>query len=231
MTDQWSSAEAMLQWQIALARRRIEETGAKLPKDGVLYPLPKPKPGEPLKGTPGGWAFGNLAPHELGLRSCLSGLHQAESHLDRADAALTGGDLTKAIYWVIQGNQSIHSATAGWHSNSAIAQHRYVEEVRHGQKEKARKPRDRVGLDGETLGEIIEGLALQKDRLGDYLPAMELWEEFVSSLDAEGLDPKEEPDLDDTRKTRVWYGEAPKKKISVGTFCNRISKIRGGFHA
>lgn len=216
MTDPWSSAEAMLSWQIALARRRIEEIRAKLPKDGILYPLPKSKPGKPPKGTPGGWAFGNLSPHELGLQSCLSGLQWAENHLDRAEAALTGGDLAIAIYWVIQGNQSIHAATAAWHSHCAVAQHRYVGEVRRRQKKTAGRERKK------EIAEIIRGLALRNFQ-GNFPTPKELWPEFLAALDDAGCDPKEIED-------RVEYeGEKRRDKMAFRTFSNAIYRHRGTF--
>ena len=102
------------------------------------------------------------------------------------------------------------------------------EEHREVQREKARKLRGKITDDGETIGNIINRLAHERDALGDPVPAPNLWEPFFSALQDAGADPKETRNNGEPRKTFYSYTTAKgtSKEIKRGTFENKISADR-----
>lgn len=102
------------------------------------------------------------------------------------------------------------------------------EEHREAQREKARKPRGKITDDGETIGNIINRLAHERDELGGHVPAPDLWEPLFAALQEAGADPKETRNNGKPRKTFYSYTTANgiNKPIRRGTFETRISKCR-----
>jgi len=68
---------------------------------------------------------------------------------------------------------------------------------RQNQAEKARKPRNRINIDGEkfSITSIVQELSLKTDDLGDFIPARDLWMELYSELDEMHLEPEEKKGL------------------------------------
>lgn len=194
MDDPWSSVENMLRWHISLARKRVAEHLERLPEIGELYPLRKAaKSGAEPDGLPEHWAFGSLTPQQLSLSDALRGLRGAESTIQRAEAALVEGRLPESINLIMLANQSINSALALWHSGGAITTWRYVGKFRKAQTIKAGRNRATVSADDGkfSMTELARGLAAKIDRLGDPIPAKQLWVELIGLLDEKGLDPVE----------------------------------------
>ena len=191
--DPWSSVENMLRWQIALARRNVTENLERLQGVGELYPLPKAKQGSKPHGLPEQWAFGSLTPQQLALSDAQRGLQWAEREIQRAEAALVEGRLPESINLILKANQSINSALTRWHSSAAITTWRYVGKFRKAQAVKAGSSRATVSADDEkfSMTELARGLAAKTDRLGDPLPAKQLWIELIGLIDEKGLDPVE----------------------------------------
>lgn len=194
MDDPWSSVENMLRWHISLARKSVAEHLERLPEIGELYPLRKyAKSGAKPDGLPEHWAFGSLTPQQLSLSDALRGLRGAESTIQRAEAALVEGRLPESINLIVHAYQSINSALALWHSSGAITTWRYVGKVHKAQAIRAGRNRATVSADNEkfSMTELARGLAAKTDRLGDPLPAKQLWIELIGLLDEKGLDPVE----------------------------------------
>lgn len=195
MTDfnPWADAESMLRWQISLARKSVAENRQRLSEAGEIYQLPKPKPGSKPHGLPEQWAFGNLTPHQLSLSGAMRTLQWAGHEVDKAEAALLEGKLPAAIHWIIAANQSINSALSRWHSGGAITMWRYVEKNRETQAIKAGSNRATISIDDEkfSMTDLARSLAAKTDRLGDPIPAKELWAELLGLLDNRGASPKE----------------------------------------
>jgi hypothetical protein len=90
------------------------------------------------------------------------------------------------------------------------------------------KPRRKVTEDGKTISEIIDHLSLEKNELGEYVPAAELWGQLHSELDKVGANPKEIRNSGKPRKTSFNYMTDTGKFRSIqrDTFENRISQCR-----
>lgn len=198
MTDfnPWADAESMLRWQISLARKSIAENRRRLSEAGEIYPLPKPELGNRPHGLPEQWAFGDLTPQQVSLSHAMGGLQWAEHNANKAEAALSDGKLPEAIHWIIAANQSIHSALSRWNSGGAITMWRYVGKIRKAQTIKSQSNRATIFLDDEkfSMTELARGLVAKTDRLGDPIPAMQLWDELIGLLNRKCLDPKEDTD-------------------------------------
>lgn len=102
------------------------------------------------------------------------------------------------------------------------------EEHRKAQQKKARKSRGKITEDGETISDLIERLARQRDALGDYVPAPSLWEPLFSALQNAGADPKETRNNGKPRQTFYSYTTAKgtSGEIRCGTFETKISAYR-----
>ena len=197
MDDPWSSVENMLRWHISLARKSVAEHLERLPEIGELYPLRKyAKSGAKPDGLPEHWAFGSLTRQQLSLSDALRGLRGAESTIQRAEAALVEGRLPESINLIVHAYQSINSALALWHSSGAITTWRYVGKVHKAQAIRAGRSRATVSADDEkfSMTELARGLVAKTDRLGDPIPAMQLWDELIGLLNRKCLDPKEDTD-------------------------------------
>lgn len=193
MDDPYSSVENMLRWQISLARKSVSENQKRLLEVGEIYPLPKVKPGSNPHGLPDQWAFGTLTPHQVSLRGAMDKLQWAEHKVDKAEVALSEGKLPDAIHWIIAANQSINSALSFWHSGGAITMWRYIGKYRKAQTVKSWSNRATIFLDDEkfSIAELVRGLAVKTDQLGDYIPVKELWGELINLLADKETDPNE----------------------------------------
>jgi hypothetical protein len=227
MNDPWISAESMLRWQIDLLRDRLAKSIDGWEKGGEVFPLPKAKNGALPHGLPSGWAFGKLTMQQV------SSMHYAESirwylrELEKADAALAAGDLAIAIYLLVRATQGVNSANSQRYSSSAISMWRYVEGYRGKQADKAKRPRGKIGAEGETLSSIICDLALlpqYQDESGK-----ELWPHLFAELDALGLKPVEVDHPSDPKKSKYEYDfQDGRKEITLGTFLKEVSLFRTG---
>lgn len=95
---------------------------------------------------------------------------------------------------------------------------------RREQSARARKPRGKVGEDGEPLSQIIGRLALSGDQEES---AKELWSNFYGELDGLLLKPVETQHPSDLKKLAYEYGaEGGRKRITFGRFQNRVSAYR-----
>jgi len=99
-------------------------------------------------------------------------------------------------------------------------------DFRKSQSEKAKKPRDNLGKDGETitLSKIIADLAARQD-----FTAAELWPELFAELELHSLDPVEIEDGSDRHKNRSSYDkddDGHRKSITFGRFANAIAEKR-----
>lgn len=91
------------------------------------------------------------------------------------------------------------------------------------QSERARKPRGKVGDEGQTLNQMIGALALNSPEL----TAKELWPRCFAQLDELGLSPKEIPYGSGSRKSAYLYDTSRgSKRITFGQFSNVVSKTR-----
>ena len=100
---------------------------------------------------------------------------------------------------------------------------------RRAQSEKAKNPRGKVGdEDGSDAFEILlSTLAKQKDALGKYTPASDLWGELYSKLEDAGAAPKLVRNNSKPRKQRYNYKANGKEKhITQGRFETRIGEYR-----
>lgn len=231
MDDPWSSVENMLRWHISLARKRVAEHLERLPEIGDLYPLRKDaKSGAKPLGLPEQWAFGSLTPQQLALSDALRGLQGAECEIQRAEAALVEGRLPESINLILKANQSVNSALALWHSGGAIATWRYVGKVHRAQATRAGRNRATVSADDGkfSMTELARGLAAKTDRLGDPLPAKQLWIELINLLTERGAAP-EQPREGDVRVeyTKRYEGNEPvRKTYSFKSFSQTVSRLR-----
>lgn len=125
MKDPYSSVENMLQWQIDAAKKRIKDTREALSKCGELYPLPKP-----TDGLPDNWAFGKLTNQQVTLAHAMDRLKWASHEIEKAESALSGGDLPVVIHWIIQVNNSIGSVSSQWVVGASIRIYRYIGKYR-----------------------------------------------------------------------------------------------------
>jgi hypothetical protein len=99
--------------------------------------------------------------------------------------------------------------------------------TRRTQSEKAKKSRGKVGDDGTTINEIIGGLALM--RAHRELTAKELWPHFFDALNQRGLDPSDEDNREDWKKSAYEYAfKDGRKQITGGQFANVVSDFRTG---
>lgn len=97
------------------------------------------------------------------------------------------------------------------------------------QSKRASGQRGRVGDHGIFLATIIERLALRKDALDDWIPASELWNDFLGELDVLHLDPREHVAQSDHHKTYVEYkfsNALGMKRMTFGSFANTVSNAR-----
>lgn len=101
--------------------------------------------------------------------------------------------------------------------------------TRKVQSDKAKKPRGRIRIDG--FGEVDEKLtneglitlvAFQKDALGDYLGAPELWDELEGELDKLNLNPRKEKPNDPAEKKYIFDGG----EIKYTSFKATLSKLQ-----
>lgn len=124
-----ASVEGVLRFEIAQLRQLSIGTREKLiASGGDLYPLPKPKRGEPPKGTPDGWAFASLAPHQVATLNHLEFLDEVTKKLDRAEAALMDGNEPLAVHCTLSAQLSYFSSAGLWQAGSAIALWRHVDQ-------------------------------------------------------------------------------------------------------
>lgn len=80
---------------------------------------------------------------------------------------------------------------------------------------------------GTAFAEIIGKLASQRDHLGDFIPAPDLWEPLFSKLQAVGANPKLVRNNSEPRKQYYNYMTNGKtKSITQGRFENKISECR-----
>lgn len=96
------------------------------------------------------------------------------------------------------------------------------------QSERAQNSRGKITEQGETIGNLIERISLEKDALGGYVPALSLWSKLYSALDEAGTDPKEIKNNSKPRKTYYLYTNVKGdiKKIQRDTFENKITACR-----
>lgn len=84
---------------------------------------------------------------------------------------------------------------------------------------------------GNAFEDILINLANEKDKLGDFIPAPNLWESLFSKLEAAGAKPKLHRNNSQPRKSKYTYtvyveGEEREKTISRGRFETRIGEYR-----
>lgn len=93
---------------------------------------------------------------------------------------------------------------------------------------KAGKPRGKITDDGETIKDIINRLAQDKNSLGEYTPAPDLWSHLWDALDKVGANPVDNRDNSKPRKSFYSYtldnGET--KTISRGRFETLVGNCR-----
>lgn len=99
------------------------------------------------------------------------------------------------------------------------------------QSSNASQPRGKIisdDGDGETIGEIIGGLALSYEHQNDF--AIEIWMPFFSELRHRHLNPKEVDHPIDQKKSYIEYDQAngKRKQITFGQFANIVSDYRTG---
>ena len=100
---------------------------------------------------------------------------------------------------------------------------------RAGQSKKAELLRGKVGCSdsGDAFAEIIGRLANERDALGDFIPAPDLWEPLFSELGTAGADPKLVRNPHAPRKTRYDYtADGKAKHITLGRFETKIGEHR-----
>jgi hypothetical protein len=127
-----------------------------------------------------------------------------------AMADVTAGDKAPEQFfrfWLSEFNRSV----------THYHQWRYGQHLQLQAKKAERASAARWG-DRAVVDTIIQKLAEQRDTLGEFTPAKELWPEFFSALDGEGLVPQE------NGLRIVWADNA--KGITLATFTSRISRIR-----
>jgi len=89
------------------------------------------------------------------------------------------------------------------------------------QKERAAKPRGKVGDNDETVSDIIQDLLNKPEYRAQS--AKELWPHFLSSLKDHGLDPEL------GRAGAVWYNSSSRsgrRQMALPTFANKVSQLR-----
>ncbi len=96
---------------------------------------------------------------------------------------------------------------------------------KEAQSKRAKKPRGSITSGGETIGQLIERLALQPQHRSDT--AKELWAHFFCLLGMKELYPKEVADPASLTKYAYEYdfGEG-RKKVTFGRFANIVSRSR-----
>jgi hypothetical protein len=100
---------------------------------------------------------------------------------------------------------------------------------RQKQTEKASKSRSpKLGDDKITLDDIIEKLAAQRDSLNDFIPAPDLWQEFIGALDVAHANPNLKRHTTKPRKSVIQFLNTKGKTRSItrGTFETKIGEIR-----
>lgn len=102
-------------------------------------------------------------------------------------------------------------------------------EYKISQSEKASKPRGKVTDDGETIGDLIERLAHERDALGDYIPAPDLWEPLSAALEEAEANPILKRNNSEPRKSFYTFttpNGGAVRRIQRSTFENKISACR-----
>lgn len=96
------------------------------------------------------------------------------------------------------------------------------------QSERAKHSRGKITDEGETIGDLIDRLALEKDALGDYVTAPSLWDPLFSALNDAGTSPKETRNNGKPRKSYYRYttSNGKGKTIQRDTFENKIMLCR-----
>lgn len=125
MEDPWRSVEAMLRWKLAQVRQRIDKAAAFHQEAVDLYPLPAS-----ADVTPDGWSFGTLTTAQVSAAEARHGLGWARHQVEKAEAAITAGDLPTAVHWTITAIETVWSAGSLWNSAQAVRVHRYVDGTR-----------------------------------------------------------------------------------------------------
>ena len=94
------------------------------------------------------------------------------------------------------------------------------------QSQRARKPRVKVGDDGETIRDIIGTLALANEYREES--ARKLWNRFYGELDSLALNPKETThESGDFNKLAYEYDfNSSRRKITFGRFAVIVSAVR-----
>jgi hypothetical protein len=93
------------------------------------------------------------------------------------------------------------------------------------QSRRAKKPRGKITSYGETLGQLIERLALQPQYRSDA--AKELWPRFFCLLEMKELHPEEVADPASLTKYAYEYDlDEGRKRITFGRFANIVSRAR-----
>jgi hypothetical protein len=96
---------------------------------------------------------------------------------------------------------------------------------RRSQQANAKKDRKKLDADGTSIRRIIERLSKSPEHAEEG--AAYLWNHFYSALDELGLAPKEFPDANDPRKSRIEYTvELSSYSKSFGSFANDVSEVR-----
>jgi hypothetical protein len=92
----------------------------------------------------------------------------------------------------------------------------------------ANKPRGKITGESNTISSIIDRLSFEKNELGKYVDASELWRQLYSELDKAGLEPKEIKNNFKPAKTSYNYSTNTGKFRSIqrDTFENRIFLCR-----
>lgn len=95
---------------------------------------------------------------------------------------------------------------------------------RLNQSNNAKKPRNRIKVDGEkfSIASIVQKLSLRIDELGDYVPARDLWMELFSELDKKLLEPEEKREV----ITYIKDDDGICNEIKYTSFEAMISKAR-----
>jgi hypothetical protein len=88
--------------------------------------------------------------------------------------------------------------------------------------------RGRVTEDGKTISDIIDRLSLEKNELGEYVAAAELWGRLHSELEMAGANPKEIRNSGKPRKTSYNYitDTGKFRSIQRDTFEDKILQCR-----
>lgn len=88
--------------------------------------------------------------------------------------------------------------------------------------------RKKAQVSRKNISGIIADLALEKDELGDFIPAPDLWSPLFAALQDAEATPIETRNNSEPRKSIYTYinGDGEQDKIQRGTFETKISKCR-----